>query len=80
MKNRNIALKALHKEGLHTSSWHPPTSDFFGDFNHSTNTPISTKIGDKILNLWIDEEFNDTYLLTSIKILQRFLKLNAHEI
>ena len=80
MENRDTALKALHKEGLHASSWHPQASDFFDNCNHSSNTPISAKIGDKILNLWIDEEFNDTYLSTSIKIFQRILKMNANEI
>jgi hypothetical protein len=74
IENRDIALKALHNEGLHASSWHPPASDFWGDFNFSLNTPVSVKIGNKILNLWIDEEHNDTYLSSSIKTLQRILK------
>jgi dTDP-4-amino-4,6-dideoxygalactose transaminase len=71
MDRRDQAMQALHKQGLHASSWHPPVSRFLEDDFRSGSTPISYEIGDRILNLWV-VDYSEKYVQSVCATLQSF--------
>lgn len=56
---RHRLMRALHAAGLHASSWHPPASAFLAD--QPARHPVAERIGDQILNLWLDETCTPAY-------------------
>ncbi|OYU99684.1 MAG: hypothetical protein CFE45_12030 [Burkholderiales bacterium PBB5] len=56
---RHTLMRSLHAAGLHASSWHPPASDFLAD--QGAHHPVATRIGQQILNLWIDDTCTPAY-------------------
>ena len=71
-KNRDIILHTLLRKGYKISSWFPSVDLYFGKTNEiPVNTPISDHIGETILNIWINHEVNEDYLISiSEEILQ----------
>ena len=56
---RHTLMRRLHAAGLHASSWHPPASDFLAD--RPAGHPVATRIGQQILNLWLDDTCTPVY-------------------
>ena len=56
---RHALMRSLHAAGLHASSWHPPASEFLAD--RPAKHPVATRIGQQILNLWIDDTCTPAY-------------------
>ncbi len=71
-KERNIVLKDLLSHGFNVSSWYPPVEMFMETCVADDAAPRSRKIGDRILNLWVNDEIDQKYLE---KITTRILKL-----
>jgi dTDP-4-amino-4,6-dideoxygalactose transaminase len=63
--SRDQLLSSLLKEKLRISSWYPSVDLFFEKRTKSlVNTPVSDEISDKILNIWINETVEESYLNT----------------
>lgn len=60
MAGRDAAMRALHGQGLHCSSWHPPASSFLGD--GAAPASVAQRVGDHILNLWVTGPDHDSYI------------------
>ena len=61
---RNQILNQLLQESVLISSWFP-SIDFFFEGDRGTSrqhTPVSDKIGDQILNLWVSSQADDRYI------------------
>ena len=62
-KYRNIILKGLLKKKIKISSWYPSLDLFFQRRKTNlTRFPMSDKLGNKILNIWVNHEVNKSYL------------------
>ncbi len=66
---RNHILKQLLKKKLKISSWHPRL-DLFYNSNNSIY-PVSEYFGNRVLNIWINDEINKTYLNKIVKIISK---------
>lgn len=61
--DRDFILHTLLKKGYKISSWFPSIALFLNERNETlVKTPISDKIGDTILNIWVNHEINEDYL------------------
>lgn len=60
---RGEVLKHLLATGLKVSSWFPPSDLYFvpGRGDGDGSTPIASKIGREILNLWVNDEVCEDY-------------------
>ncbi len=72
VQRRHEALRALHAQGLHASSWHPRASGFLPGPGAADAHPVAEQLGREILNLWVDEHATSDYLLA----VQRSLDLH----
>lgn len=73
INNRNSLLKYLLKKKYKASSWQPSVDMFFGlRSNNKINTPISDRIGEHILNIWVNHEIDDLYLQDITQEIIRF--------
>lgn len=62
-ENRDHLLRLLLKEKFKISSWYPSVDLFFERRSQSlVNTPVSDDISNKILNVWINETVEESYL------------------
>jgi dTDP-4-amino-4,6-dideoxygalactose transaminase len=59
--SRNFVLKTLLGEGVKISSWYPPAQDFLAPA-WSGDTPVARRVGEEILNVWINDEVGTDYL------------------
>ena len=66
-KHRNQVLKILLKKRIKVSSWHPSLDIFFKNRKKGDFYPISDKLSKTILNIWINNEVNRSYLDTVCK-------------
>jgi dTDP-4-amino-4,6-dideoxygalactose transaminase len=68
---RDAVLRGLLADGLKISSWYPPAQDFLAP---STNfdTPVARRVGEEILNVWINDEVDTGYL---DKVVERIVTL-----
>lgn len=74
---RTRVLQALLSRGLKASSWYPSADRFICDQGSATvDTPVSDRIGDEILNIWINDEVGDDYLQ---EVSSQVLQLSAAE-
>lgn len=71
---RDEVMRALHGQGLHASSWHPPVSEFFGNSGMVYSHVVAERIGKEILNLWITEPFDNYYVIAVTETLNTVLK------
>jgi dTDP-4-amino-4,6-dideoxygalactose transaminase len=63
--NRDQLLSSLLNEKFKISSWYPSVDLFFEKRQQSlVSTPVSDDISDKILNIWINETVEESYLNT----------------
>ena len=61
--NRDQLLNSLLNEQLKISSWYPSVDLFFERRSQSlVETPISDEISSKILNVWVNESVDESYL------------------
>lgn len=67
--NRDKVLRELLNKGIRISSWHPPAHQFFG-FDLRGNQS-SIEVGDRILNIWVNEDFSSEYLNQIISVIQK---------
>ena len=63
-KKRNLLLKKLLHKKINVSSWYSGL-DFF--FKKNLNLKYSEQHSKSILNLWINEKYDKTYLTSIIK-------------
>lgn len=71
---RNDVLKMFLAKGEKVSSWHPSLDVFFRPRSMSNiRTPRCDEVGDRILNLWINEEIDGEYLERSASLLENYL-------
>jgi dTDP-4-amino-4,6-dideoxygalactose transaminase len=62
-KHRNELLKYLLSKKYKVSSWYPSVNIFFESrTNSNTITPFSDWAADSILNLWVNQEIDDSYV------------------
>jgi dTDP-4-amino-4,6-dideoxygalactose transaminase len=62
-RNRDPLLRMLLNRGLKVSSWYPSSDLFLEERSVSgVHTPNSDRIGDTILNIWVNDEVEDAYL------------------
>ena len=66
---RNHILKKLLKKKIKISSWHPRL-DLFYQSNNSIY-PASDYFSNRVLNIWINDEINKTYLNKVVKIISK---------
>lgn len=66
----NLFLDAQEK----VSSWHPPLDVFFQlRSNASVNTPNCDESGNKLLNLWVNDEVDEEYSSRCLLLLEKYL-------
>ncbi len=72
-EGRNGLLKWLLKKKYKVSSWHTTTNSFFNQ-EKFFETPISNRIADQILNLWVNEEVDAVYVERISSEIKSFFK------
>lgn len=61
--NRDKLLRQLLNADYKISSWHPSVDLFFRDRGKvRSQTPVSDRIGDIILNTWVNEDIDEKYM------------------
>jgi len=58
---RDGVLRTLLAESVRISSWYPPAQDFLAPA-WSGDTPIARRVGEEILNVWVNDEADSSYL------------------
>lgn len=72
---RNRVLKTLLAERCLISSWFPPADMFLGGRRQSgAETPISDRVGDEILNIWVNEQVDEQYIEKVVAMIKRHLQ------
>jgi dTDP-4-amino-4,6-dideoxygalactose transaminase len=72
---RDEVLKRLLRVPLNASSWYPPASMFLEpEYVDLPPVPTATKVGDTILNLWVNDEVDDDYPSAAMHELSAALK------
>jgi dTDP-4-amino-4,6-dideoxygalactose transaminase len=72
---RDEALKRLLLAPLNASSWYPPASMFLEpEYADLPPVPTATKVGDTILNLWVNDEVDHDYPAAAMRELCAALK------
>lgn len=79
MTRRHDAMRALHAQGLHASSWHPRASAFLPGPGAEAAHPVAERLGQEILNLWVDEHATTTYLQDVQRTLASHLASRARQ-
>lgn len=74
MLGRHEALRALHAQGLHASSWHPRASGFLPGTGSEAEHPVAERLGREILNLWVDEHSTGAYAQAVLRTLEAHLR------
>jgi dTDP-4-amino-4,6-dideoxygalactose transaminase len=75
-EGRDPILKSLLRESLPISSWFPPVEPFFeGVRAESIPTPVSGRVGEQILNVWVNEQVDDDYYRRIAEILENAAEL-----
>jgi len=60
-EGRNELLRQLLDKRFKVSSWYPSVDHFFTSRDSGRNSPESDRIGDQILNFWVNDEVTDSY-------------------
>lgn len=58
---RDQLLRALLSDRIKVSSWYPPAQEFL-ELSSSSETPVAKRLGDEILNVWVNDEVDVGYL------------------
>ena len=74
IKRRHEAMRALHAQGLHASSWHPRASGFLPGAGAEAGHPVAERLGREILNLWVDEQSTTAYAEAVLRTLETHLR------
>lgn len=74
---RGATLKHLLAAGLKASSWFPPSDLYLvpGRGDGDGNTPIASKIGREILNLWVNDEVSEDYPRHAVEAIKQGMRL-----
>lgn len=76
-RNRNNLLKYLLTKKYMVSSWYPSVDIFFKSrIKSDVITPVSDQVGDSILNLWVNGEIDDHYIIEITNEIVAFLERN----
>lgn len=59
--DRDGVLRTLLAERARISSWYPPAQDFLAPA-WSSDTPVARRVGEEILNVWVNDEVDISYL------------------
>lgn len=59
---RDNLLRTLLAEGFKVSSWYPRIDLFMDAVNTNQKFPVADRIGNEILNLWVNSEVDDNYV------------------
>lgn len=78
IEGRDALLKSLLAKKFKISSWFPSADLFFEDRALSgVSAAVSDRIGDRILNLWVNDEVDGDYLKTVARELVSHMTANA---
>ena len=61
-RDRDRVLRSLLEEKMKISSWHPP-AQYFLSKSLDQITPNAQSIGEQILNVWVNDEVDENYLI-----------------
>jgi len=80
LKNhRDEVFRQILRKGYKISSWFPSVDMFFEERKRSSVvTPVSDEVGDQILNLWVNDEVDNTYLRSVSEEIVGFFKNRDH--
>lgn len=79
INGRDALLKQLLAKKFKISSWFPSADLFFEDRATSgVNTIVSDKVGDQILNLWVNEEVDLDYIKAISSEINSYIEHTAH--
>jgi dTDP-4-amino-4,6-dideoxygalactose transaminase len=71
---RDKVAEALRHAGYDASPWYPAVPPFFGhDADWSRKWPAAARIGDEILNLWVDESVDESRVLGACAVIRESL-------
>ena len=68
-------LNRLHEKQFNASSWYPPSDIFWRERsrNDLSPTPNTDWVGDRIINLWVDNSVDAKYLMSVSEEVKRFI-------
>jgi dTDP-4-amino-4,6-dideoxygalactose transaminase len=79
-RKRNLLFKYLLQRGYKVSSWYPSVDRFLGDYvDKKVTTPTSDWVGEHILNVWVNDEIDDSYLHTIAKEILQFFSRKTYD-
>lgn len=61
LERRSEIMRAIHQQGMPASSWHPPVSMFLEMEKNSGERQAASRIGNELLNLWINSDVDNSY-------------------
>ena len=67
MEQRDILLKKMLSNQMKVSSWFPSVDLFFKERPSISSTPVSDRIGDSILNIWVNGSADDSYINSVVR-------------
>lgn len=72
--NREELLKKVREKGIDISSWYPALHKFYSNQNDD-EFPNAKIIEEKIINLWVNEEYSEEKILKDIGIINSIMKI-----
>jgi len=72
VERRDELLRMLLDEHFPVSSWQPSVDLFMEPVPRQSKTPISDEIGEKIINLWVNDQVDDDYIDNISKAISNF--------
>jgi dTDP-4-amino-4,6-dideoxygalactose transaminase len=70
-EQRDRATRALREQGFHASNLYPPLHRYLSE---DGELPISDYIGERILNLWMDDSIDEARIIAMSRVLQQTSK------
>lgn len=72
---RSSLLNCLHAGGFHASSWFPSIDRYYRARNEAKSPyPNSDYVSDRIINLWLNHEIDDSYINGVSSVIKEFLE------
>ncbi len=74
--SRDAMFRHLLDSKFKVSSWYPPVDRFLEDRRTSgVATPVSDRVGDEILNLWVNDEVDERYVNAVVEAMVTFMPM-----
>ncbi|WP_459866710.1 DegT/DnrJ/EryC1/StrS family aminotransferase [Endothiovibrio diazotrophicus] len=72
-RGRDALFRHLLDQRYPISSWQPSVDRFLEPAGRWAETPVSDRVGDTILNLWVNDQVDEAYMTRIIDEIRRFL-------